>query len=242
MKWGYDSICKSNPFKIFVFIEQMSNFSQARTNMVDGQIHPSGVVNLDILNVFGKVPRELFVPEKLQNVAYTDEEMDIGQGRFLLEPKTHAKMIQAIEPTKSDVVLDIGVGSGYSSAILSPLVLTVIALENNKRQIDKAERLWKSLEICNVALMEGDLEGGVPQQAPYSLIIINGAVHHVPTAILGQLEVGGRLISVVRKNPQTTGQVTLFMKSEGGGISETALFDASAPYLKGFEPKSEFCF
>ena len=210
--------------------------------MIDGQIHPSGVVEPIILETFANVPRELFVPERLQEIAYTDEELDIGQGRYLLEPKSHAKMLQAVLPQKTDIVLDIGVGAGYSSAILSPMVQTVIALENNKRQIDKAEKLWSKLDACNIALIEDDLEKGVPQQAPYSLIIFNGAVHHVPDNILDQLDNGGRLIAVVREDPSSLGRATLFVKTEKGDLSSSPLFDAGTPYLQGFEPKPEFVF
>lgn len=220
----------------------MTDFLQTRINMVDGQIHPAGVVDPRILETFEKVPRELFVPERLQGVAYTDEDLDIGQGRYLLEPIIHAKMIQAVQLVETDVVLDIGVGSGYSSAILSPMVMTVIALEHNKRQMDKATKLWDRLDICNVALIEGELTEGVPDQAPYSLIIINGAVEMIPDNILDQIDVGGRLIAVIRASGQTSGQVTLFMKSSTGAVSSKIIFDANAPFLKGFEPKSRFKF
>lgn len=220
----------------------MTDFIQTRTNMVDGQIHPSGVIDPRILETFEKVPRELFVPERLQGVAYADEDLDIGQGRYLLEPMTHAKMIQAVQPVETDVVLDVGVGAGYSSAILSPMVMTIIALEHNKRQMDKAVKLWDRLDVCNVALIEGKLIDGVADQAPYSLIIINGAVEAVPDALLNQVDVGGRLIAIIRKTGQTVGQVTLFIRSEKGDVSSKVLFDASAPFLKGFEPKTHFKF
>ncbi len=220
----------------------MTDFSQARTNMVDGQIHTAGVVDPRILQAFETIPRELFVPEKSQSIAYTDEDIEIGQGRFLLEPITHAKMIQAVQPKKSDIVLDIGIGAGYSSAILSPMVTTIIALETNKRQIDKASRLWNKIGACNIALIEGKLENGVPDQAPYSLIVINGAVSEVPETVLNQMETNGRLITIVKKPGQPIGRATLFMKSKSGTISSKPLFDAAVPFLKGFEPKPQFEF
>jgi len=220
----------------------MIDFIQARVNMVDGQISTSGVVDSQILESFSSVPRELFVPERLRSVAYMDGDIDIGQGRFLLEPITHSKMIQAVDVKESDVVLDIGVGSGYSSAILSPLVTTVIALESNKRQIDKAIKLWDKLDICNIALIEGKLEKGVQGHAPYSLIIINGAVTHVPQSIMNQIDGGGRLIAIIKKPEQIMGRVTLFMKNSDGSVSSKYLFDAGVPFLKGFEPKSKFQF
>ena len=220
----------------------MADFLQTRLNMVDGQIHPSGVVDQRILESFQTVPRELFVPERLQGVAYTDEDLSIGQGRYLLEPATHAKMMQAVQPLDTDVVLDIGVGAGYSCAILSPMVTTIIALEHNKRQMDKATKLWDKLDFCNIALIEGKLEDGVPDQAPYSLIVINGAVSAVPDEIISQLDVGGRLVTVIRGNNQSVGQAVLFVKSKTEVVSSRVLFDATAPFLPGFESKASFEF
>ncbi|MGH1376899.1 MAG: protein-L-isoaspartate O-methyltransferase family protein [Alphaproteobacteria bacterium] len=220
----------------------MKNFEQARTNMVDGQIHTAGVIDDGILDAFLTVPREQFVPEKLKGIAYSDEDIDIGQGRHLLEPITHARMLQMVDVCKDDVVLDIGCGAGYSSAILSPLVTTVIAVEHNKRQMDKAIKQWDSHGICNVVLIDDELAHGNPKHAPYSLIIINGAVSKVPDAIFQQLNNNGRLVTVIKNQNSVMGTVTLFRKGGNGEISSKALFEAGTPFLKGFEVASEFVF
>lgn len=219
----------------------MKDFSQARKNMVDCQIHTNGVVSAELLNVFSSVPRELFVPEKLQDVAYTDEELDIGQGRALLSPIVHAKMLQAVLPNESDVVLDIACGYGYSSAVLAPLVSTVVACETNKQQSDKAVRTWEKNDVCNVVLSEcDDLSKGVAAHAPYSLIIINGAVSEVPECILEQLDFGGRLVTILRDSHRS--QAVMYKKDQNGHIAHTFLFDAYAPYIQSFVPKSKFQF
>lgn len=218
------------------------DFPKARVNMIDGQLSTSGVVNEQILESFSYVPREMFVPQKLRDVAYIDESLDIGQGRFLLSPIVYSKMVQAANPCGFDVVLDIGSAYGYSSAILSPLVTTVIALEHNKRQMDKAAKLWEQLGVNNIVLSEGELANGVPEQAPYSLIIINGAVSEVPKKIIDQIDVGGRLVAVVREDSSYVGCATLFIKSHNGDVSCKKLFDANIPFIKGFEPSLEFEF
>lgn len=207
----------------------MTDFSQARQNMVDCQIRPNGVVDQSLFDIFSTTPRELFIPEKMQGVAYTDESLDIGQGRYLLSPMIHAKMLQAVLPNSDDITLDIGCGYGYSSAILSPLVSTVIACEKNKRQSDKALRLWEKLGACNVVLAEdtGDLLQGVAKYAPYSLIMLNGAVKDVPQEILDQLANGGRLITIIRKNQKS--QAVIYRKDDSGHVSSVPLFDAYAP-------------
>ncbi len=220
----------------------MLNFSQARTNMVDCQIHTSGVVDPLILEAFGNIPRELFVPEKLQDIAYHDDDLDIGQGRYLLDPALHAKMVQAAKPRADDVVLDIGCATGYSAAILAPIVTTVIALESNKRQLDKAVKLWDKIGACNVVAIEGGLNEGVPQHQPYSLIMLNGAVAELPFIICEQLAPHGRFLTIVKSPDQAMGRVVMAFKDGSGHISTQDLFDASAPYLAGFEPKSSFRF
>lgn len=220
----------------------MSDFERARKNMVDCQIRTAGVVDPWIIESFETMPREMFVPEKLSDVSYTDENIDIGQGRFLLEPMVHAKLLQAARITDEDIVLDIGVGAGYSSAILSPKVTTIVALENNKRQMDKATRLWEKLDLCNIALIESDLCNGEPKHAPYSLIFINGAVAEVPQTILDQLDINGRLLTIIKKSNQNVGSATMYYKSDSGSVSSTPLFDAGIPYLQGFEPKMAFQF
>lgn len=220
----------------------MTNFEKARTNMIDGQIHTAGVVDERILASFSSVPRELFVPEKLQDIAYTDENIDLGQKRFLIEPIVHAKMLQAVLPQKDDVVLDVGAGSGYSSAILSNLVTTVISLETNKRQIDKAARLNTKLDYNNIVQIDNPLVEGAPKYMPYSLIVLNGAVAHVPENILDQIDFGGRLVTVIRKPGQLVGQAYLFHKNNDGIVSSRPLFDAGVPYIEGFEPVPVFQF
>jgi protein-L-isoaspartate(D-aspartate) O-methyltransferase len=220
----------------------MLNFAQARTHMVDCQIHTSGVADPLILKAFGSVPRELFVPEKLQGIAYHDDALEIGQGRFLLEPAVHAKLIQTAKPVAADVVLDIGCGTGYSSAILSSIVTTVIAVENNKRQLDKAIKLWDKLGACNIVSLEGELDLGAQAYAPYSLIVLNGSVAQIPQNLCAQLAPKGRLICVVKPQGRSIGRAVLVYKDDSGAISEQELFDASAPYLNGFEPKPSFRF
>lgn len=220
----------------------MPKFAQARTHMVDSQIHTCGVVDPAILHAFNTIPRELFVPEKKQGIAYHDDDLDLGQGRFLLEPATHARMLQAVNPHIGDIVLDIGCATGYSSAILAPLVTTVIALESNKKQLEKAVKLWDKVGACNIVAFEADLKNGAPQHQPFSLIILNGAVAEFPLSICDQLIAGGRMVVVVRPKGQVMGRVIMALKDSHGGVSTKELFDATAPYIAGFEPQAAFEF
>jgi protein-L-isoaspartate(D-aspartate) O-methyltransferase len=220
----------------------MSDFSNARTNMVDCQIHTSGVISPVILQAFETVPRERFVPEGLQNVAYNDEDLPLGEGRFLLEPATHARMLQAIEPQPDDVVLDVGGATGYSAAILSFMASTVMAVEEKKKHITWMEEACNALDICNVVGFKGALKAGCAQHAPYNLIFMSGSVSEIPQELVKQLAPGGRLVTIIREPGKVMGQVTLIQSLGEKGVSSYTLFEAATPYLPGFEPQPAFTF
>ncbi len=220
----------------------MTDYSKSRVNMVNGQIHTFGVVSADILESFRSTPREEFLPKDKQPLAYADEDIIIDDAHFLLEPAVHAKMIQSVNPQEDDVALDIGVGTGYSSAILSPLVTTVVALEPCQGFLDKATRLWDEQGLCNIVGMKGSLAKGDPANAPFSLIILNGAVSEIPEGLVQQLSPEGRLITIVKKAGDVVGQVTLVQKTNNNNFTSYPLFDASSPYLSEYEPKLDFQF
>ena len=220
----------------------MPDFKAARTNMVDCQIHTAGVISPGILSAFETIPREKFVPANVQTVAYTDEDVPVGSGRFLLEPMIHAKMVQAVEPSANDKILDIGGATGYSAAILSSLSKDILALEENAEFLKKAEELWSSLEINNVRPVAGKMTEGAPAHAPFDLILINGSVTEIPEAITNQLAANGRLITIIRAPNAVMGQVTLMRKTGAKGLSSRPLFEAGSPYLPGFAPKTAFNF
>lgn len=219
----------------------MLDFIKARKNMVDGQIHTAGVVDPLILESFAGTPREIFLPESLRSVAYGDENLAVSKERFLLEPITHARLLQAVAPKASDVVLDVAAGTGYSSAILSPLVMTVIAVDKPEFMMS-AQRNWQNLGLCNVVVVEGSAEEGVPSSAPFDLIVINGAVSRIPDSLVSQLSDDGRLVTVIREAGQVMGKAVIVQKNKSGGYASRVLFEAGVPYLPEFKPEPVFCF
>lgn len=220
----------------------MFDFAQARTNMVDCQIHTNGVIDPRILKAFETVPREDYLPKDKKAVAYQDEDIMLGNGRILMEPQVCARMIQLAKPGSDDVALVIGDSSGYVSAILSSVVSTVLTLEDDKSVLEAIEKRHVSQEICNVVSIEGDLKQGAAKNAPYSIIFINGSVAEVPETILKQLAPHGRLVAIIKGGNQIMGDVTLFEAEENGYISSYPHFKAGCPHLKGFEPKQKFSF
>ena len=215
------------------------DFAVARHNMVESQIRPNRVTDPYILEAIAQLPREAFVPDSLAGVAYIDEAIPVGAGRYLMEPMVLARLLQTLEVQQDDVALLVGCGGGYEAAILSCLASTVVALENDAGLAAKASDVMASLSIDTVAVVEGELTQGFARQAPYDVIVINGAVAEIPTAISQQLAEGGRLAAIVGVGPM--GKGTLVSRINGVFTSRM-VFDAGTPMLAGFEPASSFSF
>jgi protein-L-isoaspartate(D-aspartate) O-methyltransferase len=218
----------------------MVDFAAARSNMVESQIRTNKVTDPALLDAFETTPRERFVPESLRGIAYVDEDVALGGERFVMEPMVLARLLQAARPGPGDVALDLGCGSGYATAILSRLVATVVALEVDAALAAAATLTLDELEIDNAVVVEGRLADGYPKQAPYNVILLNGAVSEVPLAIADQLAEGGRLVTVVSVGTGL-GRATL-MRRDRGVISSRILCDAAVPVLPGFEAAPGFVF
>jgi len=220
----------------------MNSFQQMRKNMVDGQIHPAGVIDPRVLENFESVPREEFVPSDLPGTAYKDEDLVLPDGRFLLNSTVHARMVQALDLKASDVVLDVGYAGGYSAAVIANMVTTVIAIEQTQKYLDTAQKAWDKVGANNVVGFKSALKTGYADEAPYDAMILNGAVAEVPEHLAKQLVDGGRMVFVHRPAGMTVGQAMLLQHTGGGAFSTRPLFDAATPYLKGFEPVAAFAF
>ncbi|MDP6426461.1 MAG: protein-L-isoaspartate O-methyltransferase [Rhodospirillales bacterium] len=216
------------------------DFAAARRNMVASQIRTNRVTDGRIISALGEIPREVFVAEEKAGIAYVDEALALGGGRYLMEPMAFALLLQAADIGGDDVVLDIGCATGYSSAVLAHLAGTVVALEEDAAFAARATELLAELKIDNVAVMEGPLTGGYGNQAPYNAIVFSGAVAEVPGAITGQLADGGRLVCIeAGENGIGRGIV---VGKYGESVSRRHVFDAGSPILPGFERHPAFSF
>lgn len=218
----------------------MVDYTAARLNMVDSQIRTNKVTNAELIAAFQSVPREAFVPERLAGVAYMDEDIPLGNGRYLMEPMVLARLLQAALPGPADVVLDVGCGTGYAAAILAKVAATVVALESDHSLAQAATRVLGDLGIDNAIVVEGPLPAGWSAQAPYGVILVNGAVAEVPEAIRRQLAEGGRLVTVER--PDSGPGRGILMRRNGGTVARRAIFDAATPILPGFAAEPGFVF
>src|SRR6185312_10467294 len=169
----------------------MTDFALARRNMIDGQLRPNRVTNSRLLAAVADLPRERFLPDCRKALAYADDDIPLGNGRFLLEPMVLARLIQSIQPAPEDKALVIASGRGYGAALLARLVKTVVAVESDEGMASSAEQTIKDLNIGNVRLVRADLVAGMPADAPYDAVLIEGAVREIPKAILDQLAEGG---------------------------------------------------
>ncbi|MDY0028401.1 MAG: protein-L-isoaspartate O-methyltransferase [Pseudobdellovibrionaceae bacterium] len=216
------------------------NFQKAREAMVVSQLQPSGVVDVAVNDAFFSVPREDYAPEQLRGVCYLDDDLLIGQGRFMLEPLPFALMVQNAGLTKKSNVLDIGTGTGYSAAILSVLSGKVTAVDSSEKLLHSAKTSWEKAAFKNITPVLGRHCDGYKASAPYDAIFINGAVGSVPHSLMSQLSKAGRLYCIMRKEEEYCGKVTVFKLSETGQLISESLGDAFAPYLEGFVPDQEF--
>lgn len=212
--------------------------------MVDGQLRTTDVNRIPLLDAFLSVPREAFVPARLRPLAYIDEDLEVtpaasGDRRFLMEPSPFARMLQLADIGPGDVVLDVGAATGYSAAILSRLCGSVIALESDAALADEATARLADLGYDNVAVVQGPLSSGYPSEAPYDVIVVEGAVDEVPQTLFDQLKDGGRLVVV--EGHGNAGVARLYVR-QGVVVSGRRGFNAAVKPLPGFQKEKAFQF
>ena len=200
--------------------------------MVDTQVRPSDVTKFPIIDAMLAVPRELYVPDPLREAAYLGDNLPLGGNRVLLEPRTFAKMLDALDIAPKDVVLDLGCGLGYTTAVLAHIVDFVVGVEDDPDMARDAETTLAEQGVHNAAVIAGPLADGAPKSGPYDIIITQGAVEDVPRAIIDQLREGGRIACIFAES--ALGVVRLGHKIDGD-VTWRYAFNATAPVLKGFE-------
>jgi len=218
----------------------MTEFGAARVHMIESQLRPGKVIDARVLGAFAGIRRELFVPEHLRAVAYVDEDLPLGRGRYLMEPMVAARLLQAATIERTDTVLIVGAGTGCEAALAGALARSVVALEEELELARCAREALVEHSIASVSVVEGPLDQGYRPRAPYDVVLFCGAVTEVSSEIDLQLAEGGRLLAVV-KSANGIGRAILRTKT-GGVMAQRVLFDAATPLLPGFLPKPAFVF
>ncbi len=221
------------------------DFELARTKMVDNQIRTTDVTSHPVLDAFLTVPREEFVPARFKPLAYIDTDIEIAPmeaerpARYLMEPSPLAKLVQLADVGPDDVVLEIGCGTGYTSAVLSLLAGSVVALESDETLAGMATDTLARLGFDNVAVVSGPLAEGYEPEAPYDVVFVGGAVEQIPEALFQQMRDGGRLVAV--EGTGNASRAKLFLKEEGT-VARRATFNTSVKALPGFQKPEAFVF
>jgi len=209
----------------------------ARFNMVEAQIRTSNVTDPRILAAISAVAREKFVPTAARALAYADVPVAVAQGRYLLDPRSFAKLLNLAQITATDRVLDVGCGTGYSSAVLARMAADVVALEQDADLVRIASELLATA-VGKVEVVQGGLIEGAKGLGPYDVIFVNGAIEQVPETLLSQLAEGGRLVTVIKDGQS---RAWLFLK-QNGQVGKRPDFDADVPLLAGFKKAMGFVF
>lgn len=215
----------------------MTDFAERRTMMVDTQVRPNDVTKFPLIEAMLAIPREEFVPASLRAVAYSGENLHLGDRRIMLEPRTLAKMIDALDITPGDLVLDLACGYGYSSAVMARMAEAVVAIEDDETMAAEAERRLSEAGVYNVAVLAGSLVEGAAKQGPYDAVLINGGVEDVPTSILDQIKEGGRIAALFHEG--ALGVVRIGHRLNGR-VNWRYAFNAHAPLLPAFEKERGF--
>lgn len=215
----------------------MTDFAARRVTMVDTQVRPADVTKFPVIEAMLEVPRELFVPEEKREAAYVGDNIDLGGGRVILDPRTLAKMLDVVDLQPHDLVLDLGSAYGYSAAVAAQLSEAVVAVEEDAALLHEAQSRLADDGADNVALHHAPLAEGAQEHGPYDAILVQGAVARLPDAVVSQLKEGGRIACLFDEG--RLGTVRIGYKVDGA-LSWRFAFNAGAPVLPGFEKRVEF--
>lgn len=215
----------------------MSVFANRRMMMVDTQVRPSDVTKFPIIDAMLQVPRERYVPVARREAAYVGENLDIGGGRVVLEARTLAKMLDALDIQPDEAVLDLGAGLGYSAAVIARLALKVVAVEADAALAAEAGRVLAEEGVANAVVVSGPLTASAAQQAPFDVIVVEGGVEVLPDSLAALLCDGGRIAAIFMDGAVGTAMVGTKRQNR---ITWRAAFNATAPVLDGFTRAREF--
>jgi len=212
------------------------DFARARENMVEQQIRPWDVLDVRVLDTLARMPREAFVAESLRGLAYADTALPVGHGETMLKPVLEGRILQALLPTATESVLEIGAGSGYLTACLARLAREVVAIERHPDLAEAAQARLAAQGFGNATVRAADAFAWDAPQA-FDAICVTGAVDSVPERFLSWLKPGGRLFAVTGRSPAME---AVLVHRDVNGTRVESLFETDLPYLAGAAPRPEF--
>lgn len=199
------------------------DMEQARFNMIEQQIRPWEVLDSEVLGLLAVVKREDFVPDSLKALAFADLELPIGNGQTMLQPKIEARILQEVGIRNTDIVLEVGTGSGYMAALLASKAEYVYSVEIDPQLAEDARRTLQRTGVANVSVETGDASRGWPAHSPYDVIVISGSLPELPEAFLQQLKIGGRLAAFIGEPPVM--EARLIIRTDDQAFNTINLFE-----------------
>ncbi len=216
------------------------NFEIARSNMLEQQIRPWDVLDCKSLDIIEQIPREDFVPKQYKKVAFSDTELPLAHHQYMLEPKIEAKILQAIQVKTTDLILEIGTGSGYLTALLAHTAKNVHSIDIHNDLIETAKNTLTSLDIDNITFEHIDFNHLELNSKQYDAIVVGGSIENVPEKLKQALAMNGRLFVICGKNPLMLAKLYTRISSEQW--IEEILFETEIPALENIKEKEEFVF
>jgi protein-L-isoaspartate(D-aspartate) O-methyltransferase len=232
----------ASPGRQLVFLrgDAMSGYEAARANMIERQLQPNKITDRRVINAFASIRREVFVAEGLRAIAYSDDDLPLGGGRYLMAPMVAARLLQAAEITRGDTALVVGAGVGYEAALIATIARSVVAIEEDDDLARPGRAALVEHRIANVNYVESGQSPPNRARSAYDVILFAGAVTEIPLEISGQLGEGGRLVAVIKPG-EGPGRASLITRT-GGILATRVMFDAATPLLPRFARKPVFVF
>jgi protein-L-isoaspartate(D-aspartate) O-methyltransferase len=216
------------------------NFEQARFNMVEQQIRPWEVLDGRVLSLLQTIPREDFVPVRYRKLAFADMALPLDEGQVMMRPKVEARMLQALDVSEDETVLEIGTGSGFVTACLAAMAKRVVSVELFESLHREAAARLQSRQAPNVELFVGDaMRGWQPEQA-HDVVVVTGSVRTVPEHLLGWVNPGGRMFVVSGESPAM--EARLLTRKDVSEWLVESLFETDLPPLVNAVPDPQFEF
>lgn len=212
------------------------NVEHARHAMIEQQVRPWDIVDLQVLAAMSAVPRENFVPAAYRDLAFADTELPIGHGETMFKPVLEGRMLQGLKLQPNDEVLEIGTGTGYITACLASLCRSLVSVDLHADFIGDAKERLTALDLNNVRYEQADVLAFDPGQQ-FDAIAVTGAVTKVPPSFLNWLRPGGRLFIIRGQSPA---QEAVCLTRTAQGFDTESLFETDIPYLVGAQPIDRF--
>ena len=216
------------------------DFETARANMIQQQIRPWDVLDTQILEILQNTPREAFMPEAYQQLAFCDTEIPLDHGQHTLNPKVEGRILQALQIQTHEQVLEIGTGCGYLTAVAAQLAQQVVSLEIHAELHTQTKATLAHHSSGNIELRHEDVFAALPTAASFDVIMITGAMAEENPVFKQALKIGGRLFQVIGQSPIM--QAVLIRREDEQRFDSQVLFETRIDYLLGAEPQPEFSF